>query len=147
MKPDMRGRSGSPTSASTTCGSCSQPRRSRRWWIRCSSVHYEYRKALLDSCRQNGIALEADSPLGTGRHLGSDTVGRIARRHERTPAQVLLRWCIERGIPIIPKSTHRERIAENAQLFDFRLSTQDVAELDALDRTGGTDRALERKWW
>ena len=108
---------------------------------------YEYRKALLDSCRQNGIALEAYSPLGTGRHLTSDTVARIARRHGRTPAQVLLRWCIERGIPVIPKSTHRERIAENAQLFDFRLSDQDIAELDALDRTGGTDRALERKWW
>ena len=108
---------------------------------------YEYRKALLDSCRQNGIALEAYSPLGTGRHLTSDTVARIARRQERTPAQVLLRWGIERGIPIIPKSTHRERIAENAQLFDFRLSDQDIAELDALDRTGGTDRALERKWW
>jgi diketogulonate reductase-like aldo/keto reductase len=108
---------------------------------------YEYRKALLESCRQNGIALEAYSPLGTGRHLGSNTVARIAQRHERTPAQVLLRWCIEQGIPIIPKSTHRERIAENAQLFDFRLSDEDIAELDALDRTGGTDRALERKWW
>ena len=108
---------------------------------------YEYRKALLDSCRQNGIALEAYSPLGTGRHLASDTVARIARRHGRTPAQVLLRWCIERGIPVIPKSTHRERIAENAQLFDFALSDEDIAELDALDRTGGTDRALERKWW
>ena len=108
---------------------------------------YEYRKALLDSCRQNGIALEAYSPLGTGRHLTSDTVARIARRQERTPAQVLLRWGIERDIPVIPKSTHRERIAENAQLFDFRLSDQDIAELDALDRTGGTDRALERKWW
>jgi diketogulonate reductase-like aldo/keto reductase len=108
---------------------------------------YEYRKALLDSCRQNGVALEAYSPLGTGRHLTSDTVARIARRQERTPAQVLLRWGIERGIPVIPKSTHRERIAENAQLFDFRLSDQDIAELDALDSTGGTDRALERKWW
>jgi diketogulonate reductase-like aldo/keto reductase len=71
----------------------------------------------------------------------------MARRHERTPAQVLLRWCIERGIPVIAKSTHREHIAENAQLFDFRLSDQDIAELDALDRTSGTDRALERKWW
>jgi 2,5-diketo-D-gluconate reductase A len=108
---------------------------------------YEYRQALLDSCRQNGIALEAYSPLGTGRHLTSDTVARIARRHGRSPAQVLLRWCIERGIPVIPKSTHRERIAENAQIFDFSLSAEDLAELDALDRTGGTDRALERKWW
>jgi diketogulonate reductase-like aldo/keto reductase len=107
----------------------------------------EYRKALLDSCRQSGIVLEAYSPLGTGRHLTSDTVARIAQRHERTPAQVLLRWCIERGIPVIPKSTHRERIAENARLFDFRLSDQDMGELDALDRTVGTDRALERTWW
>ena len=108
---------------------------------------YEYRKALLESCRQNGIALEAYSPLGTGRHLASDTAARIARRHDRTSAQVLLRWCIERGIPVIPKSIHRERIAENAQLFDFGLSDQDIAELDALDHTGGTDRALEDKWW
>jgi diketogulonate reductase-like aldo/keto reductase len=108
---------------------------------------YEYRRALLEFCRQNGIALEAYSPLGTGRHLASDTVARIAQRHARTPAQVLLRWCIERGTPVIPKSTHRERIAENAQLFDFRLSDEDIAELDALDRTGGSDRALERKWW
>ena len=108
---------------------------------------YEYRKALLDFCRQNGITLEAYSPLGTGRHLASDTVARIARRHGRTPAQVLLRWCIERGIPVIPKSTHRERIAENAEVFDFALLAEDLAELDALDRTGGTERALERNWW
>jgi diketogulonate reductase-like aldo/keto reductase len=108
---------------------------------------YEYRKALLDSCRQNGIALESYSTLGTGRHLAGDTVAQIARRHGRTPAQVLLRWCIERAIPVIPKSTHRERIAENGEVFDFELSAEDLAELDALDRTGGTDRALERKWW
>jgi 2,5-diketo-D-gluconate reductase A len=108
---------------------------------------YEYRKALLDASRENRIALEAYSPLGTGRHLASDTVARVARRHGRTPAQVLLRWCIELGIPVIPKSTHRDRIAENAELFDFALSPDDLAELDGLDCTGGTDRALERKWW
>jgi 2,5-diketo-D-gluconate reductase A len=108
---------------------------------------YEYRKALLDSCRQNGIALEAYSPLGTGRHLAGNTVVRIARRHGRAPAQVLLRWCIERGIPVIPKSSHRERIAENSEVFEFALSAEDIAKLDALDRTGGTDEALERKWW
>ncbi len=70
-----------------------------------------------------------------------------AQRHGRTPAQVLLRWCIERGIPAIPKSTHRERLAENAELFDFALSVEDIATLDALDHTGGTDPALEHKWW
>ncbi len=108
---------------------------------------YEYRKALLDACRVNGIALEAYSPLGTGRHLSSDTVARVARRNGRTPAQVLLRWSIQQGVPVIPKSVHRERIAENAQIFDFALSGEDVAELDGLDRTGGTDEAQERKWW
>jgi diketogulonate reductase-like aldo/keto reductase len=108
---------------------------------------YEYRKGLLDACRQKGIALEAYSPLGHGRHLASQTAARIAQRLGRTPAQVLLRWCIQRDVPLIAKSTHRERIAENAQLFDFTLSDQDLAELDTLDRTAGTERALERKWW
>jgi diketogulonate reductase-like aldo/keto reductase len=54
---------------------------------------------------------------------------------------VLLRWCLQHDLPVIPKSTHRERIAENAQIFDFELSDADMAELDSLDRTGGTDRA------
>jgi diketogulonate reductase-like aldo/keto reductase len=108
---------------------------------------YEYRTALLDAAGEHQIALEAYSPLGTGRHLTSDAVARIAQRHGRTPAQVLIRWCIERGIPVIPKSTHRERIAENAEVFDFALTADDIAELDGLDRTGGTGRALERTWW
>src|SRR5437899_9289645 len=108
---------------------------------------FSYRKALLESCRDSGVVLEAYSPLGTGRHLGSEAVKLIAQRQVRSVAQVLLRWSIERGIPDIPKSTHRERIAENAKVFDFQLSDQDMAELDALDRTGGTDPALERRWW
>ena len=108
---------------------------------------YEYRERLLAASGENGIALEAYSPLGHGRHLGSETVERIAQQIGRTPAQVLLRWCVERDIPLIAKSTHRERIAENAQIFDFSLSSEEMGELDALDRTGRTDRALERKWW
>ena len=108
---------------------------------------YEYRRALLEACEQNGVALEAYSPLGRGRHLRSETADRIARRHDRTPAQVLLRWCIQRGVPLIPKSSRRDRIRENGQIFDFTLSDEDMAELDSLDRTGGTDQALERKWW
>jgi diketogulonate reductase-like aldo/keto reductase len=108
---------------------------------------YEFRMGLLDACRGNGITLEAYSPLGRGRHLSSEAAIRIAQRHGRTPAQVLLRWCIERDVPLIAKSAHRERIAENAQIFDFTLSDEDMAELDALDRTAGTERALERKWW
>jgi 2,5-diketo-D-gluconate reductase A len=108
---------------------------------------YEYRRALLDACERNRVVLEAYSPLGTGRHLASGTVTRIAQRLGRTPAQVLVRWCIQREIPVIPKSTHRERIAENGEVFDFELTSEDLAQLDALDRTGGTDRAVEQQWW
>jgi len=108
---------------------------------------YEYRRALLDACHESGVTLEAYSPLGHGSHISSETAARIAGRLGRTPAQVLIRWCIERGVPLIAKSTHRERLAENAQVFDFTLSDQDLADLDGLDRTGGTDVALEEKWW
>lgn len=106
-----------------------------------------YRRALLQECARHSITPEAYSPLGTGRHLSHKTVRAVAQRADRTPAQVLLRWCVQRGIPVIPKSTHRERIAENAQIFDFALSDADMADLDALDQTGGTGRALERGWW
>jgi diketogulonate reductase-like aldo/keto reductase len=108
---------------------------------------FKLRRGLLDACEREGVALEAYSPLGTGRHLGHDTVNELARRLGRTPAQVLLRWCVQRDLPVIPKSTHRERIEENAQIFDFVLSDDDMASLDALDETGGTSEALERKWW
>jgi 2,5-diketo-D-gluconate reductase A len=60
---------------------------------------------------------------------------------------VLIRWALQRGVVVLPKSTHRERIEQNAQVFDFELSAQDMAALDGLDRTGGTDRGLERPWW
>ncbi len=107
----------------------------------------EYRRALLDACRRGNVAVQAYSPLGTGRYLSNETINRIAQRTGRTPAQVLLRWCLHHDVSVIPKSTHRERIAENAQIFDFALSDEDMFELDALDQTNGTGRALERKWW
>jgi 2,5-diketo-D-gluconate reductase A len=113
--------------------------------VQFSSLHY--RRALLEACQKRGVVLEAYSPLGTGRHLGNETVRLVADRVGRTPAQVLLRWCIQRDVPVIPKSTHRERIEENADIFSFQLSDHEMRELDALDETAGTDRALERPWW
>ena len=113
-------------------------------------VHFNpsaYRKALLDACAERDIALEAYSPLGTGAQLDDPVVTGIAERLGRSPAQVLLRWCVQRGIPVITKSTHRDRLAENAEIFDFELAAPDMEELDALDRSGGTRVALERKWW
>jgi diketogulonate reductase-like aldo/keto reductase len=107
----------------------------------------DYRRGLLEACHQRGVAVVAYSSLGTGGHLDDPTVKRVAQRAGRTPAQVLLRWCLQREVLVIPKSVHRERIRENAQIFDFTLSQADLAELDALDRTRGTDQAYERNIW
>src|SRR3954453_7757077 len=108
---------------------------------------FEYRRKLLEGCEERGVVVEAYSPLGTGRHLGEREVGEIAGRLGRTPAQVLVRWCLQRDLVVLPKSTHRERIEENAQVFDFTLSDEDMAALDALDETGGTAEARESIWW
>ena len=108
---------------------------------------FEYRRKLLDAAEARHVALEAYSPLGTGRYLSDETVTRVAERSGRAPAQVLLRWCVQHGLPVLAKSTHRERLAENAEIFDFTLSEADMADLDALDTTGRTDRAVESKWW
>ena len=108
---------------------------------------FKYRRRLLEACDEHDVALEAYSPLGTGRHLSDTGVQKLAERVGRTPAQVLLRWCVQRDLVVIPKSTHRDRIEENARIADFTLSDEAMAALDALDETGGTDRALERRWW
>jgi diketogulonate reductase-like aldo/keto reductase len=108
---------------------------------------FEFRRGLLNECEELNVVLEAYSPLGTGRHLDNPTVGRIAETVDRTPAQVLIRWCVQRQLVVLPKSTKRERIEENGAVFDFSLSEADMAALDALDRTGGTDEAREGKWW
>ena len=106
---------------------------------------FEYRRALFEHCERMGIVLEAYSTLGTGRHLDDQTVGEIAEHHGVSPAQVLLRWCVQRGIPVIPKSTNRARIEANGRIFDFELAAAEMAALDALDRSGGTERARESR--
>lgn len=108
---------------------------------------FSFRRRLLDGCEERGVALEAYSPLGTGDHLDDPRVGEIAGRLDRSPAQVLLRWCLERDLIVLPKSVHRNRIAENAEIFEFSLSEDDMAALDSLDETGGTGEAREEQWW
>ncbi len=87
---------------------------------------------LLHYCEAHGIRLEAWSPLTRGRRMDDPTIVTIAAAHHRTPAQVLIRWGLEHGILEIPKSVHRERIRENAQVFDFSLTAAEMAALDAL---------------
>jgi 2,5-diketo-D-gluconate reductase A len=108
---------------------------------------FKFRRKLLEACEEHELALEAYSPLATGRHLSDERVQWIAERVGRPPAQLLLRWCVQRELVVVMKSTHRGRIEQNAQIFDFTLSEEDMAALDALDETGGTERALERAWW
>jgi diketogulonate reductase-like aldo/keto reductase len=108
---------------------------------------FAYRRGLIEACQTRGIAIEAYSPLTRGRDLADPAIAAVAERVGRTPAQVMLRWGIQKGFAVLPKSNHRERQVENAAIFDFTLSDSDVAELDALDRTGGSDRAHETPWW
>ncbi|TDD30611.1 aldo/keto reductase [Kribbella turkmenica] len=110
---------------------------------------FEYRRALVEAGDQAGVVTQAYSPLGTGRHLDDPVVGRIAEAVGRTPAQVLIRWAVQKGLSVIPKSTHRERIEANFAVFDFELDDDAVAALDSLDTTHRTADALGRgeKWW
>ncbi len=108
---------------------------------------FEYRRELLEACASHNVAVEAYSPLGTGRHLNDPAVAQVAERAGRTPAQVLIRWCLQRDTIVLPKSTHQDRIQANLEVYDFTLSGEDMALLDDLDQSHGTDQARERKWW
>ena len=86
-------------------------------------------------CREHGIAVEAYSPMARGADLnaGNGTIERIAAAHGVSPAQIILRWHIENGTIIIPKSVHAERQRENLDLFGFELTPEEHAAIDALD--------------
>lgn len=87
----------------------------------------------LRRCADAGIVVEAYSPLTKGRRLGDPTVASVAAEVGRTPAQVLLRWSLQRGFVPLPRSSNTARIAENASVFDFALDDGQLAALDALD--------------
>jgi 2,5-diketo-D-gluconate reductase A len=89
---------------------------------------------LRDFCGAHQIAIEAWSPLGRGVVLDDPVIVSIAKNAGKTPAQVVLRWHIERGDIIFPKSVRPERIRENFDIFDFELSSEDVAEITALNK-------------
>jgi diketogulonate reductase-like aldo/keto reductase len=91
------------------------------------------RREAVAMCKEHGIVVEAYSPLTRGKRLDDAAVGEIARAVRRTPAQVLLRWGIQHGFVVLPKSVTRSRIAENAALFDFALDAAQMAKLDGLE--------------
>ena len=82
-----------------------------------------YQKELLRFCDKNTIQLEAYSPLTRGKKLNHPTILAVAKKYgNKTPAQILIRWSLQHGLVVIPKSVHENRIGENSQVFDFYLA-------------------------
>jgi diketogulonate reductase-like aldo/keto reductase len=84
-------------------------------------------------CKANGIVVVAYSPLTQGRRLGDPVILKVAERYSKTPAQVVLRWCLQRDVVIIPKSDKESRIIENSGVFGWELKDEDVSLIDSLD--------------
>lgn len=89
--------------------------------------------SIVKFCRQEGIHLEAWSPLGNGKLLANETIVKIAKAHGKTPAQIELRWGLQHDFIEIPKTIHEKRMQENADVFDFQLSPEEMGQIDALD--------------
>jgi diketogulonate reductase-like aldo/keto reductase len=92
---------------------------------------YLYLKDLMDFCQSHGIQLESYSPLTKGVKLDEPSLADIASKYSRTPAQILIRWVLQHGIVVIPKSSRKEKIEENAAVFDFTISPTDMKTLDS----------------
>ena len=86
---------------------------------------------------QHGIATESWAPLGRSRFLDDPVIARLAAKHARTPAQIVIRWHLDEGLVAIPKTVRRERLIENFDVFGFALDADDRAAMAALDRTDG----------
>ncbi|WP_182084127.1 aldo/keto reductase [Aureimonas sp. ME7] len=84
-----------------------------------------------------GIATQSWSPLGQGQLLSDPAIARIAQKHGKTPAQVIIRWHVDNGLVVIPKSVTPSRIRENIAVFDFRLDEEDLSAIAALDSAEG----------
>jgi len=89
---------------------------------------------LLEFCKAEGIQMEAWSPLKQGELLSEPIIVEIAEKHKKSPAQVILRWDLQNEVVTIPKSVKEHRIIENADIFDFELSAQDMDRLNSLNK-------------
>jgi len=94
---------------------------------------YLYQKELLDFCNEKGIKVEAYSPLTHGKKLNDRRLLEIAKKYNKSAAQVLIRWCLQHRLIAIPKSSKKERIMENSSVFDFEISKQDMKKLDGFN--------------
>jgi diketogulonate reductase-like aldo/keto reductase len=93
---------------------------------------FSYKKELLDYCKSKHIALEAYSPLARGRKLNDPAIADIAGKYGKTPAQIMIRWSLQHGLIPIPKSSNKQRIFDNAKVFDFQIESGDMKVVDNL---------------
>ena len=94
---------------------------------------------LIEFCKSKNMFVEAWSPLGRGKFIENETLKEIAKKYNKTVAQIILRWNIENKIVVIPKSVKKERIEENINIFDFKLEEEDIKKIDSMntnERTG-----------
>lgn len=92
-----------------------------------------YRKELLEYCQSKGIAVEAYSPLTRGHRLDDDVIGLLAAKYGKSSAQIMIRWSLQHGMIVLPKSSNREMIIENSKVIDFEISPEDMRKLDGLN--------------
>jgi methylglyoxal/glyoxal reductase len=104
-------------------------------------------KDLLAFCEKEGIQLEAWSPLKQGELLTDSTINEIAEKYGKTAAQVILRWDLQTKVVTIPKSIKEQRIIENANIFDFELSSEDIKKLDRLNKNERVGSDPDEMMW
>ena len=88
-------------------------------------------------CRNNEIAVEASSPLGNGEILNNLILGEVAEKYKKSTAQICLRYALDKGLIVIPKTVNEERLKENIDVFNFSLGKEEIEIIDAMSYCGG----------
>lgn len=104
--------------------------------IKFHPFNYRQQKQLLEYCKDKGIVVEAYSPLARAQDMDNPVLTEIAQANKKSVAQIMIRWCIQKGTVPLPKSKTKERIKENFDVFGFELSSGDMAAIDALSLRG-----------
>ncbi|WP_181685651.1 aldo/keto reductase [Halorhabdus salina] len=107
---------------------------------------YLQRPDLVEYCQENDIVVEAAAPLARTEVLDDPVIEKLAEKYDRTPAQIVLRWAIEKDVVVLPRSTSRGHIEQNIDLFDFELGAEDHARIDELDRDEPVYDDRARSW-
>ena len=89
------------------------------------------------ACKKHGIAVTAYCPIARGRAVGDELLTRVGQKYGKTAGQVSLRWLIQKGAIVIPRTSKVERLTENMSIFDFELSAEDMTEVDTLAKPAG----------